>query len=108
MIQKKSVRTYKVTTGYLILEHNYPRQNGSGDAVVEVDINPLLETMTSEELRVGTWLNVLGYVRRKEQTSGVREDYIEAIMVFQAGAVALGEYERIVRDAQDVDLAREA
>lgn len=105
----KSVRAYNVTTGHLILEHNYRRQNGSGDnAVVEVDVNPLLETMTSEDLRVGTWLNVLGYVRRKEQTPNVREDYIEAVLVFQAGAVALGEYERIVRDAQDVDLARSA
>lgn len=103
----KSVRTYNVTTGHLILEHNYPRQKRSRDAVIKVDINPLLETVTSEELRVGAWLNVLGYVRRKEQSSGVREDSIEAIMVFQAGAVALGEYERVVRDAQHVDLARE-
>lgn len=100
------MRAYNVATGHLILEHNYRRQNGSGNAVIEVDINPLLEAMTSEELRVGAWLNVLGYVRRKEQTPGMRKDYIEAVMVFQAGAVALGEYERIVRDAQDVDLAR--
>lgn len=70
-----------------------------------MDINPLLETITSEELRVGAWVNVLGYVRKPVQSTS-KEDYVEAVMVFPAGPVSLGEYERTVRNAQDVDLAR--
>lgn len=101
---ESSVRSYHVTTGYLNLEHNYPRQAGK-DTSIAVDINPLLETITAEELRVGAWVNVLGYVRRHRQAED-QKYYVEAVMVFPAGAVALGEYERVVRDAQDVDLMR--
>lgn len=100
------MRTYNVAIGHLILEHNYHHPTESGNTVIAVDINPLLESVTSEELRVGAWVNVLGYVRKQAQVSGNSKDYIEAVMVFPAGAVALGEYQRIVRDAQDVDLAR--
>jgi hypothetical protein len=116
------VTTYTVATGYLLLEHNYPRNKTS---VVSVDINALLEEVTAETLRVGTWLNVVGYVRDLEPVqptssfSSSPEDvnrpnerpptvpprpvYIEAIMVFPAGAIALGEYERILRNSQDVE-----
>jgi len=115
------VTNYTVATGYLLLEHNYPRSKTS---VVSVDINALLEEVTAEALRVGTWLNVVGYVREIESAqptcsfSSTPEDanrpnerpstvpprpvYIEAIMVFPAGAIALGEYERILRNSQDV------
>lgn len=95
-----------MAVGHLILEHKYHRQTEPDNTVIAVDINPLLETVTSEELRVGAWINVLGYVRKQRQIPGENEEYIEAVMVFPAGAVALGEYERIVRDAQDVDLVR--
>ncbi|KAJ5122638.1 uncharacterized protein N7443_002740 [Penicillium atrosanguineum] len=116
------VRQYNVNTGHLVLEHNYPR-NREEPIIVSVDINAVLEDLTSEELRVGSWLNVLGYVRdttpptasfstqqssqRPNETPPTkfppRPVYIEAVMVFSAGAIALGEYERILRNAQDVE-----
>ncbi|KGO44943.1 Telomere length regulation/capping, TEN1 [Penicillium expansum] len=92
---------------------------------VSVDINALLEDLTAEELRVGTWLNVVGYVRESEpvlppssfsstpddanrpsqrpSTVTPRPVYIEAIMVFLAGAIAIGEYERILCNSQHVE-----
>ncbi|OJJ36654.1 hypothetical protein ASPWEDRAFT_50104 [Aspergillus wentii DTO 134E9] len=93
------VTKYNVATGHLILEHNYPRSRADlqQQHTVSVDINALLETVTWEELRVGAWINVLGYVRR------VQSLYVEAIMVFPAGAIALGEYERVLQDTQEVD-----
>lgn len=75
-------------------------------------------------LRVGSWLNVLGYVRdstpqfsaqpssqESSQTSTVsltarvvpRPVYVEAVIVFTAGAVELGEYERILHNLLDVE-----
>ena len=93
-----SVRTYHVQTGHLVLEHNYPRQKPPQEPPwVSVDINPVLATVTSEELRVGAWVNVLGYVRRKDAV------YVEAVMLFPAGAVAVGEYERILQDSLGVE-----
>lgn len=104
------MRTYDIPAGYLILEHNYPRSK-SGLATVSVDINALLESVTAEVLCVGAWVNVLGYTRNTSYLSRNRGDkvvpcaqsHFEAIMVFSAGPVALGEYERILRDAQNVD-----
>ncbi|PLB46882.1 hypothetical protein P170DRAFT_511551 [Aspergillus steynii IBT 23096] len=96
------VRTYSVPTGRLILEHNYPRRKSTSDVpTVSVDINAVLETVTSEELRVGAWVNVLGYVRRS-MIAG-ETIYVEAIMVFAAGAIALGEYERILHESMEVE-----
>ncbi|KAJ5575419.1 hypothetical protein N7450_009318 [Penicillium hetheringtonii] len=123
------VRQYNVTEGHLVLEHNYLRGKEEANAV-SVDINAVLEDVTSEELRVGAWLNVLGYVRDaqspslsfsssqldsqsqqpNEMTSAMvsttvppRPVHIDAVLVFPAGAIALGEYERILRNVQDVE-----
>ncbi|KAA8644772.1 nuclear telomere cap complex subunit Ten1 [Aspergillus tanneri] len=95
------VRTYSVSTGHLILEHHYPRRRQNSDPpTVSVDINPVLETVTSEELRVGSWINVLGYVRRSIDAN--ETVYVEAVMVFPAGAIGLGEYERILHESMEV------
>lgn len=68
---------------------------------MSVDINAVLETVTSEELRVGAWVNVLGYVRRSKNAG--ETIYVEAVMVFPAGAIALGEYERILYESMEVE-----
>ncbi|KAJ5408473.1 hypothetical protein N7509_002356 [Penicillium cosmopolitanum] len=123
------VRQYNVTEGHLILEHNYLRGNEEAN-IVSVDINAVLEDVTSEELRVGAWLNVIGYVRDCHSPSGSfsssqldaqsqhsiesssakvpstvpsRPVYIDAVLVYPAGAIALGEYERILRNLLDVE-----
>ncbi|OQE47335.1 hypothetical protein PENCOP_c001G01460 [Penicillium coprophilum] len=118
------VTSYTISTGHLILEHNYPRSKIAPSSV-SVDINALLEDLTAEELRVGTWLNILGYVRDSEpvpqpssfdstpddahrpsqrsSTVPPRPVYVEAVMVFPAGAIAIGEYERILCNSQRVE-----
>jgi hypothetical protein len=123
-----SVRQYDVNTGNLVLEHNYPRRRTEPESVT-VDVNAVLQDLTSDQLRVGAWLNVLGYVRdaatpnpsfsssqlSSQQSNGATETviapvrvtarpvHIDAVMVFPAGAIALGEYERILRNALDLD-----
>lgn len=67
--------------------------------------------MKADYLRVGTWLNVLGYVRESPQEekqmpvtdSSLRSVYIEAIMIIPAGAVRVGEYERILQDVREIN-----
>lgn len=107
------MRKYDISTGHLILEHNYPRARGQKEpAAVRVDINVLLESMKAEELRVGAWLNVLGYVREYQQEErqmmmindpNFLSVYVEAVMIFPAGAVRVGEYERILQDSREID-----
>lgn len=80
-----------------------------------MDINAVLGSVGNEELRVGAWVNVVGYVRDAKDLDLIRESdlvngtgpgrsvYVEAVMLFPAGPVALGEYERILREALNVD-----
>lgn len=118
------MRQYDVSIGHLILEHTYPR-NKTESSTVSVDVNAVLEDLTAEVLRVGSWVNVLGYVRDSaspafsfsssqldsQSSNGdsigekipARPIYIDAVMVFPAGAIALGEYERILRTSQAVE-----
>lgn len=109
---------------------------------VSVDINALIETVRFEELCVGAWVNVLGYVRhwqhqhghqngsghqdryrsrydqqqevqRRQLLSGQAQNgpipaetcpvYVDAVMLFSAGPFEIGEYERIVKDTQDIE-----
>jgi hypothetical protein len=105
------VTRYDISTGCLILEHGYPT-NLKPPATIPVDINLLLETIKGDEIQVGAWLNVLGYVREQapqqnDSRALVPETevsiYIEAVMVFSAGAIHVGDYERILRDSLEVD-----
>ncbi|KAL4896530.1 telomere capping, CST complex subunit-domain-containing protein [Aspergillus ambiguus] len=96
------VRTYNVKTGHLTLEHNYPRRRPPQQSPsVSVDVDAVLERLTSEALCVGAWVNVVGYVRRPvHQPDHV---YIEAMMLFPAGPIVLDEYERILHDSLEAE-----
>ncbi|KAJ5215083.1 hypothetical protein N7468_010762 [Penicillium chermesinum] len=121
------VRQYNFNEGHLVLEHHYPR-NKPQPSSVTVDVNAVLENMNAEQLRVGAWLNIMGYIRDANTSSsftssqmdsqsessqsspgamsaGVtpRPVCVEAVMVFSAGAIAVGDYERILRQAQEVE-----
>lgn len=61
---------------------------------------------------MGAWVNIVGYVRRVPASStaavaitGAAESrmHVDAVMVFPAGAIALGEYERTLSDVLEVD-----
>ncbi|PLB36571.1 nuclear telomere cap complex subunit Ten1 [Aspergillus candidus] len=100
------VKTYSITTGHLTVEHNYPPQRPPPS--VSVDVNAIIGSLTSEELRVGAWVNVVGYVRRVptlEEVAAAAESpvHVDAVMVFPAGAIALGEYEQTLSDVLEVD-----
>lgn len=155
-----SVSRYSVSSGTLVLEHNYrhaPQSSSTRSPPhVAVDVNLLLGDMSHTDVQIGSWLNVIGYVRetyvyrplpaavpvsngkareaanaapitsteakpknadgkkksngnqdgimaKKEQVKKYRSISVQAILVIPAGAVKIGEYERVLRDAQDID-----
>ncbi|KAL4811519.1 CST complex subunit Ten1 [Aspergillus unguis] len=113
------VKTYHVSTGHLVLEHNYPRVRKSGPKSkqhapsITVDVNAVLEAVTWEELCVGAWVNVIGYVRQTSPALGdnVKEPagsvfasvHVDAVVIFSAGVVDLGEYEQILSESLDAE-----
>lgn len=85
-----SVDEYVVQTATLRLKHNYP--TASFAEIANVDIIHVLESIKSHEMEVGTWINVIGYVERRKE-EGV---FVQAITVWDAGAVDLTSYEKAV------------
>jgi hypothetical protein len=72
-----------------------------------VDIYHLLDAIKADDLEVGAWLNVFGYVRPETQAN-LKEShdgqvYVEATMIVNAGAIRIGEYEQTVCDMQAID-----
>ena len=94
MLSLDSVTNYSIKTALLTLEHNHPSGN-SFKALV--DVNLLLNTLKSEETRIGTWVNVIGYIERKTQnvsTTDEGELRIQALVLWSSGTFDLDRYER--------------
>ncbi|CBY01281.1 hypothetical protein IAQ61_003102 [Plenodomus lingam] len=82
---------YIVKTAILRLKHGY--SPSSRNKVVNVNIEHLLETVKHNEVDVGTWINVLGYVERRQET-GI---FVQAIAVWDAGNINLNAYVEAVQ-----------
>ncbi|KAL4911582.1 hypothetical protein BDW74DRAFT_143226 [Aspergillus multicolor] len=107
------VKTYNISTGRLVLEHDYPRTKKpkrpkQDPPAIYVKVDTVLETVTWEELCVGAWVNVIGYVRRTPEVSmgesaPPESVQVDAVVLFPAGAIDLGEYEQILSDLLQVE-----
>jgi Telomere capping, CST complex subunit len=105
------VTKYDIQHGRLELEHNFPPSISStkntknktrrSSAKVLVDVYHVLDTIKADELEVGAWLNIFGYVRSGE----TKDDavYVQAVMVSDAGAIRVAEYEQSVSDMQAIN-----
>lgn len=91
-----SVDEYRVQTGTLRLKHEYPPAKQSVTA--NVDIEHVLERISRQEIDVGTWINVIGYV---QQRTG-KDVYVQAVAVWDAGNVDLIAYEQAVEKRKEV------
>jgi hypothetical protein len=103
-IKLYSVVKYGVSTGSIMLEHAFPQQMCPTPTVL-VDLQLVLESLKVPDVQRGSWLNVIGYVRKSEQrykktgnpsADDVRRGPIpnvQAIIVWDAGAIRVGDYE---------------
>lgn len=114
---------YDVASATLTLKHRYPEH--SPDRRIVVDIDHLLEDMDRHNLDCGAWVNVMGYVKGAleqhpaEKTGGARSEkesrrqsrvghgclLVAPIMLWSAGAIDLGAYERALEARKQADLA---
>ncbi len=102
------------------LQHAYPPPPHI-PTVALVDVNVVLESLKREDMQVGAWVNVMGYVEgvlkeaRREQGqgrtglakrngNGVREGpravrvRVQAVILWSAEGVKIGEYERTLEE----------
>ncbi len=60
-----------------------------------VDISLVLQRLTHEELVVGAWVNVMGYVEAVDSSSGDGNDVrVQAVLLWAAGPLDVQQYER--------------
>ena len=104
-----SITYYSTATGTLTLQHAYPTPPHVCPVAL-VDVNILLSTMQGTDTQVGEWVNVMGYIedehrglrrakgkgKRNGEGAGVSAVRVQAIMLWSAGSVNLGEYEKAV------------
>lgn len=97
-----SVTRYHIGTGTLWLQHAYSASPppATADVTALVDVKILLEGLKGEDTIIGAWVNVMGYVEEvimegegNGQTSRVK---VQAIMLWSAGGLKIGEYEKAV------------
>lgn len=83
------------------MKHNYPASSDS--VIAKVQLDHVLETITSTSTQVGAWLNVVGTVgkigklsRRRGNNLHASAVAIDAVMVWEAKGIKLDEYEKVV------------
>lgn len=82
-----------------------------------IDLKLILESVHSTDLQAGSWVNVIGYVRnypqRQEKRRGIVTDHghtlekieIQALLLWDAGAIMVGEYEAILSRQREMTRA---
>ncbi|KXH27493.1 hypothetical protein CSAL01_07814 [Colletotrichum salicis] len=91
------VTAYSTHSAVLTLEHNFPK---GSDISVLVNVQLLLSTVTSNQTRIGEWVNVVGYLtpsppgtRAKGTSREPRRAAVQALMLWSAGPLNLQRYE---------------
>lgn len=93
-----SVRSYSLASAELTLEHRLPEENRSVLAIV--DVNLVLESLGSDQTRVGEWVNVIGYITSTSsnpRNAGKPTVQVQAILLWSAGPLNLQKYEASVK-----------
>ena len=102
-----SVLEYDVMKGHLLVEHAYPTDTEPTPKAL-IDVNIILGTIKGAMLETGSWINVIGYVKGRQQTQKVTtgksleanlprmsgEVLVQAVLVWDAGAMQINEYEK--------------
>ena len=107
------VTQYDISTGVLELQHAYPTTFDT-TVVALVDVNLLLENLKREDIVMGAWVNIVGYIgeltKKREKVRVLdgnmgqgripRKELVkvQAIMLWSAGSVEIGEYERALTE----------
>lgn len=99
---------YNTKTGEVPLQH---KSQDCRDKTALVDVNLLLETLSTSLMRIGEWVNVVGYVTKQESKlchdgkNVGRFTSVQAIIYWSAGAIKIDEYEEAVAETQIGSLA---
>ncbi|KAI7220061.1 hypothetical protein KC333_g2575 [Hortaea werneckii] len=108
------VHSYDGQSAYLTLHDRYPATaNDTPTAIVSIE--NLLESLNHELIAVGSWINVIGYLRSLPESVVVPADgkrsrgakhhsqpivFVESSMIWSAGSVRTEKYNAAVTELQ--------
>lgn len=75
-----------------MLVHHYPKRWKIAPKVL-VDVNPILDMVKFQDLEIGAWINVVGYISPPSRTESSALPCVQAIMIWSAGIINMDEYE---------------
>ncbi|MDI1485261.1 MAG: hypothetical protein OHK93_000398 [Ramalina farinacea] len=126
------VSSYDTSSGFLELQHAFP-ESSTRTVRALVDVNVILETLRRDDLEVGAWVNVLAYVQPDQAESDLKRlsserlrgkhsppgatsrsgsstinVKLQAVMLWNAGAIKIADYERAVESKINLDNPRTA
>ncbi|KAH9829759.1 Telomere capping, CST complex subunit [Teratosphaeria destructans] len=103
------VHSYDGNNAVLVLRAHYPVTSPDAPTAL-VHLENILESMKHDLLGVGSWLNVVGSIMpqsKPQARQGHRSrkhegqaTFVEATLVWSAGAIKLEKYEEAVKDVQ--------
>ncbi|KAI9778457.1 MAG: hypothetical protein M1839_008103 [Geoglossum umbratile] len=110
------ITAYKTATGILTLQHAYPSP-GPHLPTAYVDIHLPLSTLKPTDTQFGEWVNVIGYVTEGSPPPGSSGGdkrnapkgkermaaSVQAIILWSAGTIDVGEYERVLEDRLEAE-----
>jgi hypothetical protein len=110
---------YEVSTGFLLLEYGF-RQDILPTPQASIDVRLVLESINAHDLQRGSWVNIIGYLRKPEQrqkkstssnTNNIQTPEIpivQAIIVWGAGAIKVASYETALVSQRNIKQAVDA
>lgn len=110
------VHEYKIDTGTLVLKGEYEYAvTASSSSIIFASIDNVLESIKSDLLQVGAWVNIVGYVkpptqitlpskRRRESSKMLSVPTLEVLVIWSAGAIKLSDYQSAMRSRQATHL----
>ena len=102
-LTKLSVHQYDAADACLTIRDHYP-VSAKSTPTAAVHLHALIDGLNHELLQVGAWLNIIGYVRSAPTDVKVsrraRLTFVEATMLWSAGAIRHAKYQAAVDDLQ--------
>jgi hypothetical protein len=102
------VASYSLASGVLTLEHRLPEEAFTVTALV--DVNLVLESLGSDQTRVGEWVNVIGYITdpapladSKGPPRGSPRVHAQAVLLWSAGPFDIRRYEASLKALDQSD-----
>ena len=81
---------YSTKSGRLALGHNSPK---GSNIVAWVDVTLVLESLQTDQTRIGEWLNVVGYIVASPPNQDCSRADVQAILIWSTGPLDVQQYE---------------